>query len=114
MRRVQGSVLRDRELIVRSGGRVTYVPLPRTAQVAALLVFAMFGLWTLHTTYAYFSHDQALVAREAEIAAREQALAGLKADLAQARRRVADVTDALEKNEKGVVGLIGQNQTLTK
>lgn len=113
VRRVQGSFLGDRQLIVRSGGRITYVPLPRTAQAGALLVVAALGLWTAHTTYAYFSHDRALIVRDAEIAARESLLASLRRDLEQARRQAADATDALQQNQKGVVGLIGENQTLT-
>jgi murein DD-endopeptidase MepM/ murein hydrolase activator NlpD len=111
-RNARGPVLADRELILRSGGRVVYVPLPRVAQIGALVVVGACALWLLLATYSFFSHDNAIAAREAEIDARENAVAELRDQLAHARRQFAEATDSLEKNHKGLVELIGQNQSL--
>ena len=111
-RNARGAILADRELILRSAGRVFYVPLPRIAQVAVLVFVAAGAAWVSLASYSYFSHDRAIAAREAEIDARESAFAVLREELAQARRQFAEATDSLEKNHKGLVELIGQNQSL--
>ncbi len=111
-RSARGSVLSDRELILRSGGQVVYIPLPRFLQVAVVAVVLASGAWIAHATYSYFSHDRRIAAREAEIDARETAYDALKEELSVARRQFAEATESLEKNHKGLVDLIGQNQSL--
>ena len=105
-------VLSDRQIIVRSRGKVSYIPMPRFAQAGAIALVALFLAWTANTTYVYVAHQRILSEKNATIAAREDAFNSLQDDLAQARQRFNDVTEALEKNHKGLVSLIGQNQAL--
>lgn len=111
-RSAQGTALSDRQIILRTGGRVRYIPFPRHAQAGALVVIGALAVWMAHTTASYFVYDDTLAAKEAELVARENAFAALRSELDLARRQFAEVTDSLEKNHKGLVDLIGQNQTL--
>lgn len=108
----RGTVLADREIIFRSAGRVVYVPLPRFAQMSVLAMFGLVFAWLVHASYAYIAHDRVISEKDAALAERERAFYGVTRELETARKQFADVTDSLEKNHKGLVALIGQNQTL--
>lgn len=104
--------LSDRQLILRSRNGIRVVPLPRASQIAVLFILIAGAGWLGHTSYAYLAHHEIVSAKDAAIAARQQANLKLRQDLIAARRQFAEVTDSLEKNHKGLVSLIGQNRTL--
>tara|TARA_R110002072_G_scaffold197350_1_gene355014 strand:- start:438 stop:1778 length:1341 start_codon:yes stop_codon:yes gene_type:complete len=106
------SALTDRHLIVRSHGRTAYIRIPRFLQAAGILAAGAFVAWVVHTSYAYVSYDKIVSAKDAAISARDQASLSLREELDESRRSFAAATDSLEKNHKGLVALIGQNQTL--
>lgn len=111
-RHTRPSALTDRHLILRSHGRTAYIRIPRFLQAAGLLAAGAFAAWVAHTSYAYVSYDKIVSAKDAAISARDQASLSLREELDESRRSFAAATDSLEKNHKGLVALIGQNQTL--
>lgn len=111
-RHTRPSALTDRHLILRSHGRTAYIRIPRFLQAAGLLAAGAFVAWVVHTSYAYVSYDKIVSAKDAAISARDQASLTLRGELDESRRSFAAATDSLEKNHKGLVSLIGQNQTL--
>lgn len=111
-RHTRPSALTDRHLILRSRGRTAYIRIPRFLQAAGLLAVGAFAAWVVHTSYAYVSYDKIVSAKDAAISARDQASLMLRGELDESRRSFAAATDSLEKNHKGLVALIGQNQTL--
>ena len=111
-RHARNPVLADRQLILRSRGRTSFIKIPRFLQAAGLIAVGAFTAWVVHVSYAYISYDKVVAAKDAAISARDQASLMLSGKLDEARRSFADVTDSLEKNHKGLVSLIGQNQTL--
>lgn len=111
-RAAHAPILSDRQLILRSRDRITYVSLPSRSQIAVLILLVAGVGWLGHTSYAYLAHHEIVSAKDAVIDARKQANLKLRQDLNAARRQFAEVTDSLEKNHKGLVSLIGQNRTL--
>ena len=111
-RGARAPLIADREIIVRSRGNVAYIRLPKLAQAAFVLIFGIGVGWLIHTTHAYLAHYEIISARDAVIAAREQANFTLRRELDDARRHFADVTNSLEKNHKGLVSLLTQNRSL--
>lgn len=111
-RHTRPSALTDRHLILRSHGRTAYIRIPRMLQAAGLLAVGAFVAWVVHASYAYVSYDKVVSAKDAAISARDQASLMLRSELDESRRSFAAATDSLEKNHKGLVALIGQNQTL--
>lgn len=111
-RHTRPSALTDRHLILRSHGRTAYIRIPRLMQAAGILVAGAFVAWVVHTSYAYVSYDKIVSAKDAAISARDQVSLTLRGKLDESRRSFAAATDSLEKNHKGLVALIGQNQTL--
>lgn len=111
-RHTRPSALTDRHLILRSRGRTAYIRIPRFLQAAGLLAAGAFVAWVVHTSYAYVGYDKIVSAKDAAISARDQTSLTLRGKLDESRRSFAAATDSLEKNHKGLVALIGQNQTL--
>jgi small-conductance mechanosensitive channel len=77
-----------------------------------LLAASAFVAWVVHTSYVYVSYDKIVSAKDAAISARDQASLTLRGKLDDSGRSFAAATDLLEKNHKGLVTLIGQNQSL--
>lgn len=111
-RQIRPSALTDRHLILRSHGRTAYIRIPRLLQAAGLLAAGAFVAWVVHASYAYVGYDKIVSAKDAAISARDQTSLSLRGELDESRRSFAAATDSLEKNHKGLVALIGQNQTL--
>jgi murein DD-endopeptidase MepM/ murein hydrolase activator NlpD len=111
-RETRSAPIADREIIIRSRGRVSYIRVPRFFQIAGLLVAAVAAVWLVHTSYAYVAHYEIISARDAAIAARDQANFTLRRELDAARRQFAEVTTSLEKNHRGLVSLLSQNRSL--
>ena len=111
-KKARRSGMTDRQFIVRSHGRVSYLRIPRYVQAAGLLVLGALVVWIVHASYAYVAYDKIVSAKDAAISARDQLNLSLRNELDNARRGFADVTDSLEKNRKGLVSLIGQYRTL--
>lgn len=111
-RHTRPSALSDRHLILRSRGRTAYIRLPRFLQAAGIVAAGAFVAWVVHSSYAYVGYDKIVSAKDAAISAREQTSLTLRGELDESRRSFAAATDSLEKNHKGLVALIGQNQTL--
>tara|TARA_R110000868_G_scaffold29889_6_gene111002 strand:+ start:16975 stop:18321 length:1347 start_codon:yes stop_codon:yes gene_type:complete len=111
-RHARKPVLSDRQLILRSRRGTAFIRVPRFLQAAGLVAVGALTAWVVHVSYAYVSYDKIVSAKDAAITARDQAQRALRAELAEARRSFAEATDSLEKNHKGLVSLIGQNQTL--
>jgi len=105
-------VLADRRLILPSRGGTSFIKIPRFLQAAGLIAVGAFTALVVHLSYAYIGYDKVVAAKDAAISARDQASLMLRAELDEARRSFANATDSLEKNHKGLVSLIGQNQTL--
>lgn len=111
-RHTRKPVLAERQLIMRSREGAAIIKLPRLVQAAGLVASGAFLAWVLHVSYAYVSHDRIVSAKDAAINAQNQISLTLRTELEDARRSFAEATDSLEKNHKGLVTLIGENQTL--
>lgn len=111
-RHTRKPVLAERQLIMRSREGTAIIKLPRVLQAAGLVASGVFLAWVVHVSYAYVSHDKIVSAKDAAIRAQNQISLTLRNELDDARRSFAAATDSLEKNHKGLVTLIGENQTL--
>lgn len=111
-RHTRKPVLAERQFIVRSKAGTAIIKLPRLAQAAGLVASGAFLAWVVHVSYAYVSHDKIVSAKDAALRAQNQISLTLQAKLDDARRSFSEATDSLEKNHKGLVSLIGENQTL--
>ena len=103
-----------RELIFRSSGRVVYIPLPRTAQLALVVIVAAIGGWVVHASAVYFRNYDLISGKEAQLAVVEERNEALKASMLTMRDRFSDVTGTLERNHRSLVELVEGNAVLQR
>ncbi|MDA0239011.1 MAG: hypothetical protein O3A84_03155, partial [Proteobacteria bacterium] len=111
-RHARRPALTDWQLILRSRRGTAFIKIPRFLLVAGLMVLGAFTAWVVNVSYVYVSYDRVVSAKDAAISARDQASLRLREQFDAARLSFSAASDSLEKNHKGLVSLIGQNQTL--
>lgn len=129
---VWGRAFRERQVFVRTDGRVNFVTLSRTRQLGYAALVATFFLWSLYVTAVYFSYDARLAAGNARIAQMEKAYEqivaernvatekaahayrDLLADLVDAQRSKTIFGDARTESEYEIASLQARNLALTR
>ena len=103
-----------REVIVRSDGRVFYIPLSNLAQVVLFALVVGLAGWIGHTSFNYFDLQQVVVNKNAEIARAEQKSRDLVDNMSRMRNQFSDVAGTLERNHRDLVNLLKQNNVLKR
>src|SRR5579883_2982293 len=99
-------VFQERQVFLRTGSRVRFVTLSYGRQLAAALILALVGIWSVYVSVVFVSHD----ARMAELRAAYLRMAAER-DAATAHMREA-YRDLLASRGTGDLGLIlGQAQS---
>lgn len=106
------SLFADRQILVRSEGRVRYVLVSRKAQIALLSVIGMASAWVGYTNAMYFSHQAQVESRDAEIDRTKRAYRALLAELSDAQGKFTEIARDLEANHLYLLGLVEQNSSL--
>lgn len=106
------NLVRRRELMLRSGGRVRYVALPVSLQIAALVLLAAAGWWVARTTYISLGYHTIIAGKDGEIERMARANEQLLDTIAKLRSRYSDVADTLTRNQHEIAGLMKQKASL--
>lgn len=102
----------QRELILRSQGRVRYIQLTAMAQGAVLAVVALAAGWVGWASYGYFDQQHVIAKKDRELVQNRMSYAELLNDIDKSRTRFADIARRLEANHADLAGLIDQNKSL--
>ncbi|MFN4282613.1 MAG: peptidoglycan DD-metalloendopeptidase family protein [Alphaproteobacteria bacterium] len=102
----------DREILLRSNGRVRFLRLGRNVQL--LMLAGVLGLagWFGHTTAEKMFHDSILSAKNAEIGRMKQAYRALQSEATDSETRYKLITQTLEAKHAYLLGVLEQNGTL--
>jgi len=102
----------ERQVLVRTGARITVVRLSKRVQwsIAAVLVAA--GAWAGYASVSYVLHDRIVAAKDREIVGASMAYRGLLSEVAEYQRKFAAITRDLEANHGMMLGLVEQNAAL--
>ena len=103
---------REREVILRSGGRVRYLNLGRISQSAALVLAVGAIGWSTYATGRFVSHDALLSDRNAVIESLRGENETLAANLSDARRKAEIQELSLTATQRTTVDLAANNQDL--
>lgn len=102
----------DREILLRSNGRVRFLRLGRNVQLLMLGgVLALTG-WFGHATAEKMFHDSILSAKNAEIGRMKQAYRALQSEASESETRYKLITQSLEAKHAYLLGVLEQNGTL--
>ncbi|MAM67523.1 MAG: hypothetical protein CMM12_02075 [Rhodospirillaceae bacterium] len=99
-RNVRREIFTDRQFILRAKGRIRYIRVPASLQIAGASIVGAFVIWVVHASYTYVAHDRILSHKETEIVERDRANGSLRSELAAARRSFAQAIESLNENHR--------------
>ena len=104
----------ERQILVRTGARISVVRLSKRTQWAMALVLAAAGAWAGYASVSYVLHDHVVAAKDKdkEIAGVRTAYRGLLSEVGEYQRKFAAITRDLEANHGMMLGLVEQNAAL--
>ncbi|MEQ8503772.1 MAG: peptidoglycan DD-metalloendopeptidase family protein [Rhodospirillales bacterium] len=107
-------VFPERQLVMRTEGRVSYFRLSQPAQVFMSGVVAAALSWSTFTSVSFLMHDQVLQAKDDEIVGARLAYRSLLSEVAEYQRKFASITKDLEENHSLMLGLVEKNASLQR
>ncbi len=105
-------VFPDRELMLRTDGRMTFVRLSRNVQVGIAAVMLLMGAWLAFGTIRYVLHEEIMAAKDDQIANARLAYRSLLVEVAEYQDKFNAITGDLKENHALMLGLVEQNANL--
>lgn len=102
----------ERQLILRTGGRVSYVRFSRRAQIAFSALFVLIGAWTVFATKSYVLHGQVIAGKDNQIANARFAYRSLLGEVVEYQKKFTAITADLENNHVLMLKLVERNAAL--
>lgn len=102
----------EREILLRSNGRVRFLRLGRNAQLGIVAILLGVLGWFGYTTAEQVFHDTIISAKNAEIGRMKQAYRALQSESTDAEIRYKLITQSLEAKHAYLLGVLEQNGTL--
>ncbi len=104
----------ERQIHLRTKGRIQFYRLPQWSQLSLAFSAAAFSAWVCYATVSYVNHEQVVVAKESQISDARRAYDELLRDVAAYQNRFAELTRELEDNHNLMLGLVERNATLQR
>lgn len=102
----------ERQVIVRSRGRITFVPLSRFIQAGLGCVLLAGGGWFVYSTVSYFDLRETVFTQETVIARSENAYRTLVAEMANSRERVASLVKIIGTKQSEPIRIMDRDNAL--
>ena len=102
----------DRQIHLRTDGRVSYFRLSHGLQMTILALFLVTGAWMTFASVSYMLHDKVLAAKDARIVNAHLAYRSLLGEVAEYQNKFTGITRDLEENHAMMLGLVEQNAAL--
>ena len=102
----------ERQIIVRSEGRLRTIALPRSTQAMALLGGLGIAAWFSYATAIYFDFDDLITGRDEVILSTQGAYRGLVDEMSSSGEKYRALSAALEHSHAVLARALEQNETL--
>ena len=102
----------ERQIHLRTAGRVTFLLFSRRSQIALVSLLAVASGWMAFSSASYLLHDKVLAAKEVEIANSRLAYRSVLLQVAEYQKRFTAITRDLEENHTLMLSLVEQNTVL--
>ncbi len=100
----------EREIFLRSRGRVRYLTLPRSVQITLTGIMAALVGWLGVATVLYVSNNGMIEVKEAEIDTQQLTLERIVRDVAARQAQVAELTAKLKENQAQLLASLNQQR----
>ena len=112
LRRLFDAYLPDRELIMRTDGKVWFVKISKKTQIAGLILVIVTSGWGIFSSFSFFVVGKVIEAKEKEILKTRIVYRGLLSEISNYQSKFTILTDDLEKNHESMLGLVEKNANL--
>jgi murein DD-endopeptidase MepM/ murein hydrolase activator NlpD len=110
--RLSNHLFPERQVHLRTDGRVTFLRFSRRSQIALVALLAVASGWMAFSSASYLLHDKVLAAKEVEIANARLAYRSILLQVAEYQKRFTGITRDLEENHTLMLSLVEQNTVL--
>ena len=114
LRALVDNVFPERQIVLRTEGRVSYFRVTQPFQMVMAGVVAAALSWSTFTSVSFLMHDQVLQAKDDEIAGARLAYRSLLNEVVEYQRKFAAITKDLEENHSIMLGLVEKNAALQR
>lgn len=111
-RRLIHRLFPERQLHIRTEGRVSYYRLSRGIQIAFVVLLASIGGWGTFSSVSFVLHDAVLDAKEGQLATARVAYRSLLDEVGKYQKRFSSITRDLEENHGLMLSVVEQNAAL--
>ena len=112
LKRLFDAYLPDRELIMRTDGKVWFVKISKKIQIAGLILVIVTSAWGIFSSFSFFVVGKVIEAKEKEILKTRIVYRGLLSEISNYQSKFTILTDDLEKNHESMLDLVEKNATL--
>ena len=112
LKRLFDAYLPDRELIMRTDGKVWFVKISKKIQIAGFILIIVTSGWGIFSSFSFFVSGKVIEAKEKEILKTRIVYRGLLSEISNYQSKFTILTDDLEKNHESMLGLVEKNANL--
>ena len=112
LKRLFDAYLPDRELIMRTDGKVWFVKISKKIQFAGFILILVTSGWGIFSSFSFFVSGKVIEAKEKEILKTRIVYRGLLSEISNYQSKFTILTDDLEKNHVSMLGLVEKNANL--
>ena len=112
LKRLFDAYLPDRELIMRTDGKVWFVKISKKIQIAGLILVIVTSGWGIFSSFSFFTIGKVIEAKEKEVLKTRIVYRGLLSEISNYQSKFTILTDDLEKNHESMLNLVEKNATL--
>lgn len=98
----------DRELFVRTDGRVRYLQVSRRLQTTAALTLVLAVAWIAYASYGVILHNRIVAGKDAEVEQHQIAYLDLLSEVSEYHDQFTRITRNLEDNQNYLLSLLGR------
>ncbi len=102
----------ERQLLLRTGGRASFLRFSRRAQITLVAVLVLAGAWSAFTSLSYVLHYRVLALKDNQIASGRLAYRSLLGEVVVYQRKFTSITLDLEENHALMLNLVVRNAAL--
>jgi len=102
----------DRELMLRTDGKIRFVKVSKTLQVSTFGFLLIVTGWAIFASFSFFIHDEIVASKNQEILNARMVYRSLLADVSEYQNKFSSLTDELGENHGLMLDLVEKNATL--
>ena len=104
----------ERQVHLRTKGRISFVRFTQRVQIAMLLVFLITGGWVTYASVAYVGNDSVLADKDNQIANSKLAYRSLLGEVSEYQRKFTNLASDLEDSHSLMLVLVEKNASLQR